>query len=149
MALRWLLKEQGHNYPMDKMHAIGALPSAGVTVVGPTPASRLRSLSDVTSRCVAVRTRRAPLGRSADALITRMLGIPMDFIYGYEGYGEVAIAVERGEIEETSPGMPSFLQTYMPMVESKLIYPLLSDGTAQRERRSGSQSVGAQSTNWI
>ncbi len=33
VALRWLLKEQGHNYPMDKMPAIGAIPSAGVVVV--------------------------------------------------------------------------------------------------------------------
>ncbi len=41
----------------------------------------------------------------------RMLGIPMDFIYGFEGYGEVAIAVERGEIEESNRGC---LGTYRP-----------------------------------
>jgi hypothetical protein len=58
----------------------------------------------------------------------RMLGIPMDFIYGFEGYGEVAISIERGEVEETTPGMPSYLQTFMPMVESKLIYPLFQTG---------------------
>ena len=33
VALRWLLKEQGRDYPMDKMPAIGAIPSAGVVVV--------------------------------------------------------------------------------------------------------------------
>jgi tripartite-type tricarboxylate transporter receptor subunit TctC len=68
------------------------------------------------------------LGPVADALITTMLGIPMDFIYGFEGYGEVAIAIERGEVEQTTPGMPSYLQTYMPLVENKIIYPLYQTG---------------------
>ncbi len=33
VALRWFLKEQGHTYPMEKMRAIGALPSGPVNVV--------------------------------------------------------------------------------------------------------------------
>jgi tripartite-type tricarboxylate transporter receptor subunit TctC len=128
VALRWLLKEQGHNYPMDKMHAIGALPSAGVTVVRTDAGFPIEKLVGRDKPLRGGQNAPGALGPVADALITRMLGIPVEEIYGFEGYGEVAIAVERGEIEETTPGMPSYLQTYMPMVESKLIYPLYQTG---------------------
>jgi hypothetical protein len=128
VALRWLLKEQGHNYPMDKMPAIGAIPSGGVTLVRTDAGSPIEKLVGRDKPLRGGQNAPGALGPVADALITRMLGIPVDEIYGFEGYGEVAIAVERGEIEETTPGMPSYLQTYMPMVESKLIYPLYQTG---------------------
>jgi tripartite-type tricarboxylate transporter receptor subunit TctC len=128
VALRWLLKEQGHNYPMNKMPAIGALPSGGVAVARADAGQPIEKLIGRDKPLRAGQNTAGALGSVADSLIMDMLGIPLDLIYGFEGYGEVAIAVERGEIEETTPGMPSYLQTYMPMVESKLIYPLFQTG---------------------
>jgi tripartite-type tricarboxylate transporter receptor subunit TctC len=128
VALRWLLKEQGHNYPMDKMPAIGAVPSGTVDIARTDAGDSLEKLIARDTPLRAGHNAPGALGPVANALIMRMLGVKMDFIYGFEGYGEVAIAMERGEIQETEPGMPSYLQTYMPMVESKLAYPLFQIG---------------------
>jgi hypothetical protein len=113
---------------MDKMPAVGAIPSAGVTVVRTDAGAPIEKLVGRDKPLRGGQNAPGALGSVADALIMRMLGIPVEEIYGFEGYGEVAIAVERGEIEETTPGMPAFLQTYQPMVESKLIYPLFQTG---------------------
>jgi tripartite-type tricarboxylate transporter receptor subunit TctC len=128
VALRWMLKEQGHSYPMDKMPAIGAMPSGTVDIARTDAGDTLEKLIARDKPLRAGHNAPGALGPVANALIMRMLGVEMDFIYGFEGYGEVAIAMERGEIEVTEPGMPSYLQTYMPMVEAKIAYPLFQIG---------------------
>ena len=135
VALRWLLKEQGHNYPMDKMPAIGAMPSGTVQVARVDSGYPLEKLVGRDKPLRSGHNAPGALGPVADALIMRLLGVPMDFIYGFEGYGEVAIAVERGEIEESNPGMPGYLQTWQPMEESKLVYPLFQIGQLDAQGR--------------
>ena len=128
MALRWFLKEQGHTYPLDKMRAIGALPSGPVNVVRTDAGESLEKLIDREKPLRSGHNAPGALGPVDGALMMRMLGVPIDFIYGFEGYGDVAIAVERGEIENSSPGIPGYLQTWIPMAESKMIYPLFQLG---------------------
>ena len=145
VALRWLLKEQGHNYPMDKMPAIGAIPSGGVTLVRTDAGSPIEKLVGRDKPLRGGQNAPGALGPVADALITRMLGIPVEEIYGFEGYGEVAIAVERGEIEETTPGMPGLPSDIYANGRKQAHLPAVPDGTVGRERPGGSQSVGAES----
>jgi hypothetical protein len=128
VALRWFLKEQGHTYPMDRMRAIGALPSGPVNVVRTDAGDSIEKLIARDKPLRSGHNAPGALGPVDSALLMRMLGVPMDFIYGFEGYGEVAIAIERGEVENSSPGIPGYIQTWMPMVESKLIYPLFQIG---------------------
>jgi tripartite-type tricarboxylate transporter receptor subunit TctC len=128
VALRWFLKEQGHTYPMEKMRAIGALPSGPVNVVRTDAGDSLERLIGRDKPLRSGHNAPGALGPVDSAIFMRMLGVPMDFVYGFEGYGEVAIAVERGEIENSSPGIPGYIQTWMPMVETKLIHPIFQIG---------------------
>lgn len=128
VALRWLLKEQGHTYPMDKMPAVGSLPAGTVTAARLDAGDTLEKLIARSQPLRSGHNAPGALGPVADALIWELLGTKLDIVYGFEGYGEVAISVERGEIQESSPGMLGYLQTWRPMEESKIIRPLFQIG---------------------
>jgi tripartite-type tricarboxylate transporter receptor subunit TctC len=128
VALRWLLKEQGHTYPLDKMHAVGSLPAGTVTVARIDAGDTIEKLIARSEPLRSGHNAPGALGPVADALIWELLGAKLDIVYGFEGYGEIAIAVERGEIQESNPGMLGYLQTWQPMEESRIIYPLWQIG---------------------
>jgi tripartite-type tricarboxylate transporter receptor subunit TctC len=133
VALRWFLKEQGHTYPMDRMRAIGALPSGPVNVVRTDAGDSLEKLIGRDKPLRSGHNAPGALGPVDSALLMRMLGVPMDFVYGFEGYGEVAIAVERGEIENSSPGNPGLPPDLDPNGGKQADLPALPDRPARRE----------------
>jgi len=120
MILRHMLGEPGHDYPLPSMQVVGVIPAGLVTVT--TPAypdvdSLVDAREPVSSGGVAAGGQ-AP---TTEVLAARMLGIPLRQVFGYEGYGPIALAVQRGEVVMASPGDSAYLSTYKDLVESRAL----------------------------
>lgn len=134
IMIRALTDEPGHDYPMNDLRIVGAFPGGTVTVtgtdVGTDVAALRKSAEPLSSGSTAVNGR----GPATERLAATILGLPIKQVYGYEGGGPIALAMQRGEIDMGSPGELGYLQSYVPAIESgTMAGPIFQSGVLSSE----------------
>ncbi|MPZ82504.1 MAG: hypothetical protein GEV28_19715 [Actinophytocola sp.] len=114
---RWLTGEEGHDYPLPDFHALAGVLGSGITF---TTKSTADSLEDLIARSQTEPWVTGNSNRdSGPSLIEKnaaeLLGLKLKQTFGYGGYGEVALAMLRGEIEGSSMSAGAFTSSFGPI----------------------------------
>lgn len=129
VVLRWMFKQAGTDYPLDKMPIAGDFSTMLIDVVATSAGKDVKTLAARTTPLKAGNTAPGGTGVIDISIGFKLLGIPVKEVYGYKGAGPVALAIERGEIDTASPAAGSFLSGYKTVVDEKKAYPLYQVGT--------------------
>jgi tripartite-type tricarboxylate transporter receptor subunit TctC len=128
VLLRWLLGEQGHDYPLEKMPILSAFPGTQVTVVrseaGTTIAELAKSKKPLRGANTAVGSSLA----FSQQVSADLFGLKIRQIFGYPGPAEFAVAMERAEVEVATPTDLTYANSMPPLVEKGIVTPLYQDG---------------------
>lgn len=128
VVLRWMFKQAGADYALDKMKMVGDLSAPLITVVRSAAGKDIDALIKRTDPLRAGNTAPGGTGVIDLTLGMKLLGVPVKEIYGYEGAGPEALAIERGELDTASPAAGSFLSGFKSVVDSKKAYALYQIG---------------------
>lgn len=127
IILRHLLGEEGHDYPLEDIPAVGVIPS-GIVTVTTAQSGDLEDLASSTEPILAGGVAAGGQAPTTEILAGRILGIPIRQVFGYEGYGPIALAIQRGEVAMASPGDTAYLESYADLAESGVINPQFQSG---------------------
>ncbi len=127
-GLRWLLREPGHTYPLDKMPAVGSLPGGQVTMSRTDVAPDLDTFIRKGGPYKMGGTAPGGQGQYAEVLLGHLMGFKTQHVFGFGSFAEVALAVERGELPASTTGDLNYVQSWLSMVNRKVIVPLFQGG---------------------
>jgi hypothetical protein len=125
---RWLTKTEGHSYPLEGMRAIGATSGTVVTATRASVAKTAEELLKRNKPFVSGHERPDGTGPLIEKISADLLGLKLKQNFGFEGYGEVALAVERGELEGSTPSANDYVEKFEKL--SGGIVPLMQMGQA-------------------
>lgn len=131
VALRWILGAEGHTYPYESANMVGSLPGSLAMLV-PLEVNSLADLVGATTEWTVGDNAPNNAPGLSNALVARMMNMPIRHVFGFEGEGPLAVSVERGEVQIVSVGDSAYRQTYKPLgvVKALLDHGYLSaDGT--------------------
>ncbi|GIH17749.1 hypothetical protein [Rugosimonospora africana] len=128
VVLRWMFKQDGTDYPLDKMPIIGDVTAPLVVIVRKSAGATVADLQKRKQPLAAGSTAPGGTGVIDMTLGFKLLGIPVKEVYGYSGAGPVALAVERGEADTASPAAGAYLASYKTLVDRGLAYPFYQVG---------------------
>lgn len=127
-VLRHLIGEPGHDYPLQKMPLIGAVPGTDVTLVRTKMATDLKSLLGHNGTVTGGNTSPGSQLALVQQFGCAVWGIKLKQVFGFKGIGDVATALERGEVDMASPTDIGYVPTYKPLVDSGKATPVWQDG---------------------
>lgn len=108
ITMRWATEEDGHDYPLPEFRPVAGVAGTTVTL---TPSSVAGSVEELIDRGEPFQTGN-PDPDSENSMIeftaAEFLGIELDQTFGFEGYGETALAMARGEIEGATASSGAF-----------------------------------------
>jgi tripartite-type tricarboxylate transporter receptor subunit TctC len=130
-VLRHLLKEPGHDYPLETMPLIGAVPGTDVTVVRSAIAKDLDSLLKVDDVVTGGNTAPGSQLALVHQFGTALWGLKLKQVFGFEGIGDVATALERKEVDMATPTDIGYIPTYKPLVDSGKFTAVWQDGVVE------------------
>lgn len=118
---RWLTGEAGHDYPLPDFHALAGVLGSGITFTAKSTADSLEDLiaRSKTKPWVTGNSNRDSGPSLIEKQAAEMLGLELKQTFGYGGYGEVALAMLRGEIEGSSMSAGAFTSSFGP-IEKKI-----------------------------
>lgn len=115
VLLRWLLKEAGHDYPLDQAKLVGSMPGSNLFVARSDKAKTLDELLASSDKWVVGDNAPNSAPGLGNELAAKLLGLDIDHVFGFEGEGPLALAVERGEVDIVAVGDAAWRQTYKPL----------------------------------
>jgi hypothetical protein len=115
VLLRWLLKEAGHDYPLDDAKLVGSMPGSNLFVVRSDKATTVDELLESKEKWAVGDNAPNSAPGLGNELAAKLLGIDIDHVFGFEGEGPLALAVERGEVDVVAVGDAAWRQTYKPL----------------------------------
>lgn len=128
VVLRWMFKQDGTDYPLDKMQMVGDLSAPLIAVVRTASGADVNALTKLTTPLRAGNTAPGATGVIDLTLGMKLLGIPVKEVYGFSGAGPIALAIERGELDAGSPGAGSYLTGFQAVTSSGKAYALYQVG---------------------
>ncbi|GAA5199895.1 tripartite tricarboxylate transporter substrate-binding protein [Rugosimonospora acidiphila] len=128
VVLRWMFKQAGSDYPLDKMPIIGDVTAPLVVVVRKSAGTDLAALQKRAQPLKAGSTAPGGTGVIDMTLGFGLLNIPVKEVYGYSGAGPVALALERGEADTASPAAGAYLSSYKTLSDRGIVYPFYQVG---------------------
>ena len=112
MMMRWLLGVEGHNYPLQDMHPLGAFPTGLVTVANQDQVSGFEDLLNAEEPIVWGAQSPSSSGGLFDQIASGLIDMNVEHVFGFEGEGATALAVERGEVDMATPTLAAYGGTY-------------------------------------
>ena len=100
---RWLTGEEGHDYDLPGMQVIGAFPGSMVTTVHEDIATNTEELLDHGEELTFGATAPGARGALSTIFSTDLFDIPARQVYGFGTEAEVAVSMERGEVDGGTP----------------------------------------------
>lgn len=135
VAFRWLLGAEGHTYPLDKMPVLASFPISLTTASSVAAVQDLEGLLSTPGLTWGANAPGASAG-IANQLIAELLELDIRHIFGWDGDGDQAIAMERGELALSSPGTTAWLGTFQQIPGVVPIFQtgmLAGDGSIVRD----------------
>lgn len=129
---RWLSGTEGHDYPLDEMSPVSTIAQSSVFLVRTDAAEDLEALQ-ARSEPINV-SGSAPGGglHWGETLIAEALDIPMNHVFGYEGYGPQIIALESGEVHALTAPEPAY-DTWAHLVDEGTAWPMVEAGVLDED----------------
>lgn len=127
VVFRHLLKEAGHDYPLESMPLVGALPNSVVTAAS-EQVGDIAALRNSPTPVLSGSTSAGAHASVTEYLEAKILGFPLHQVFGYEGYGPVGVAIQSGEVNMASPGDLSYVQSFGDLAEAGELRPLFQSG---------------------
>lgn len=129
IGFRWLLRRPGHDYPLTSMPVLGGLEGSLVELVRRDQAPTVEALVNRREPIVSGHTDPAASGALGEKIAAMLLKFPVRQVGGFQGFGDVALALERGEVHATNPGDLAYVQTFARLAEADVIRPLFQSGS--------------------
>lgn len=141
ISLRWLTKSEGHDYPLTEMKPIGATSSTVVTVARTDVAETPRALIDRGEKFVTGHESADGTQPLIEKVSANLLNLEVDQKFGFEGYGEVALAVERKELDGSTFDANTFTTNFADLDVVPLMQMGQTDGKGGVERNAAFADV--------
>ena len=135
MLMRWLLGVEGHDYPLQDMHPLGTFPTGLVTVAHQDRVSSFDDLLNAEQPIVWGAQSPSSSGGLFDQIASSLIDMNVEHVFGFEGEGATALAVERGEVAMATPTLAAYGGTY-DAIES--VAPVFQSGILEGEEISRS-----------
>lgn len=135
MMFRWLLGEEGHDYPLPELPVIGAMSAPLVTVGREESTPDLQSVLDGEGLQWAANAPSASGGIKGALAVELLNPDGIEMVYGFDAEAEQAVSMERGEIDLASPSFAAYFASFepidgvVPIFQSGVLTP---DGEVER-----------------
>ncbi|MDO9536551.1 MAG: tripartite tricarboxylate transporter substrate binding protein [Bacillota bacterium] len=138
VKIRWLVGDEGHNYPFEELIIHGTVSSAPIVFLNSNSAAKLgiQTIEDLANIEEPILIGLVGLSGGVEAIIMLLAedtGIPFKRIPGFGSTSEAFLAVLSGEVAGTQFGAPGYLATAMPHVKEGELIPLFQSGLHDKD----------------
>lgn len=115
MRFRWLLGEEGHDYALDELPAMGSMTSTLVTVGREESAPDLETVIEGEGLQWAANAPSASGGIKGALSVELLNPDGIEMVYGFDAEAEQAVSMERGEVDLATPSTASWFASFEPI----------------------------------